>query len=524
MDNLEKCSYFVCLSFYLLVAVLFGCLYQVSPSMLDDFWFKDGAKDLVNLNDKLLWLVNIIQERRLSDSWRFANLLGPFFLVLFPRFVFSLLTAGIVFVTLFISRKIITPISFSIRSWLLLAAYVFYLPWYDGILCIMFALNYVWATALTVTVIFLFFRAELCEVRRRKIMIAGVFGICFLTGWIHEGFSLPLICGCIASMVYTILCGERIGHVRIIMILMLMAGFGMVLSSPSFWHREGVAENKLLLMPFNELLMQLGPSLFAVIIYLVTLCLAILRRVPLYGKWQLYRVVRFEDVFFLGSIASALFVELMYFGGARLGWATELFAILATLRLWGEWNFRLRLPWRMLWILIIIVFIIFNLLSAIRLQLKLKREFYEIVALYEDSRDGTVYYDPIKPSIDWTLLKSSVLQFHQRIPCKMFSRYYNPDKSLNLLPRSISDFSVEIAKRSAYSDGVWIYNSHIIVRPTLLSDSQSIVTVVLKDKSLVDSRFRRNSFRGNDGNDYILIVPHVQVLNSEVEIKDAFFR
>lgn len=506
---------------FALVALLFGCLYQVSTPMIDDYWFSEGSRGLHGLAEKLAWLGDIWQSRRLTDTWRLANVIGPVFLVILPRLVFSVCTALMIFAALRCGGLIIVPRRGSMRPWLWATAFVFYLPWYDGMMCVMFAVNYVWTTALVLAVVWWL----LCpgNAAGSRLSLPAV-AVAFMAGWFHEGLSFPVLCGGFAMLSWEWLQTRRASRSRIVLLLAVLAGFSMVLTAASFWSREGGTESLLHVMPLREAILQTGPSLAAACVYLATLSAAVARRRRA-GARRLFALLTEADVFFVGAVSSALFLELRYFGGARLGWAPELFAILGSLRLWGEWSFRLRMVWRAVWKLLLALLIAVHFGCAMRLQMRLRAEARDIAALYQASPTGTIYYDTIKPRADVTLLKSSVTQFHQRVPTAMFAHYYDPDKTLVILPSEMAGFKVEDARESSRTPGIYIYNSCIVANPSAIPADARTIELETTDRTVLSSRYRGDTFTADDGCEYVLITPHFKVISllSSFTVSDAWF-
>ena len=492
------------LLFFVAVGVLVGVLYQVGTPMLDDYWFSMSSEGLDGFRARISWLAEMTSERRMTDNWRLANVFGPLFLVVFPRWVFSVLTGLIVFLILRFGCVICRVGAGSLRGWLWAAIFILVFPWYDSMVCVMFALNYVWSTAATLLAIWLFFR----QPKSGATAWIGLAGVGFVAGWMHEGFSLPLICAMASVLVYDRLSGGRTDRRRIALLAGTVVGLCFIMSSPSIWNRGVESHSKILEMPWHEIVIQTGPSLALFAIYALTLMLALRRR----------RRIEEKDVFFGVATLCALAIELKFFGGARVGWPTELYAAIGSLCLWGEWPARKGKSVYVAEALIVIAVLV-NLLAAIMLQRRLTAEAREITELYDASEDGTVYYDAITPSPDLTLHKTTVMQFHQRVPLASFRIYHNSSKELTLLPSALRDFRGEMNNHG----GISIYKGYIIALPEAVPDYPGLVDIRTGDGRVVQSRYRAAGFRGSDGEEYVYIVPHVFLMNPGIEIAGAWF-
>lgn len=124
------------------LVALWGLLYAVSPCNFDDFWFTPENWDGMGPWQKIAACFDLSFERCThTDSGRFVNFTCAPFLAP-PRWIFGIFMALCLWLTTRFMDWMAGCGYRSLRLWLILAAFVFILPWYDYMLSTIFALNY----------------------------------------------------------------------------------------------------------------------------------------------------------------------------------------------------------------------------------------------------------------------------------------------------------------------------------------------------------------------------------------------
>lgn len=175
-------------TFLALVAIVMGCLtallYNVTPLFNDDLHYSVYTLERYEEFIEMMFSV---------DSPRLLNLMFPVFLHVIPKWVIDVAAGALWGTTIWMSAKCtgyqangLTRIAIAVF------ALTFFLPWDNGMTCIIYSLNYVWPLPLVLGVIIAFFKVDGSKTRLRLAGLA-VLGVC--TGLTQEGGSLPIVCG-----------------------------------------------------------------------------------------------------------------------------------------------------------------------------------------------------------------------------------------------------------------------------------------------------------------------------------------
>lgn len=339
----------------------------------------------------------------------------------------------------------------------------------------------------------------------------------FLAGWMHEGFGAPFT----AAIGLCLICNLRtIKWKEYSSFLIAAAGTGVTFLSPTFWSRSVSGANKITQFPFTEAVLQLGPALLLFLVFLISIVILLNKN----KHHNTYLNVRKRNLIILTSgfcIASAV-VFLKYYCGPRTGAPLLLLSAIgcaATFTTLYKNKHNHVLQW--LFCIIVSFGVLTNLIFAIIKQHQLKREYDDIVNLFEASENGTFFYDLSYPVADATLFKTSVRQFHEKVPIRFWEIYYGPEKKMVILPSAMKGFSPSKSRKSRYTPEALIYNGWIVLPDDFDIDSHKQIKILLEDGTVKATRFRHDDFTGQDGNKYTLISPHKKILNPDIIIKDV---
>lgn len=492
------------------IAILFGILCVLTPPGADDLLFLDGTVPTGNFSEMWNKLISACYLRWNTETGRLGVFMSLGFLYLLPKWVFGVLLAFAIYVLVHYICKIANLFPGSVLSWLTLAAIVFFAPWYDFMFLISYSMNYVIGGAVTVAAVFFFLNIEKYSGWR----LAGIFVLMFASGWIHEGYSAPFG---IAATVWMLRL-RRFSWRTIISWIFLGAGAFIIALSPTLWHRAG-GEMLILQFPIKEAILQLGPSLLFGLLFMIISCIAFHHKRIRKGTQQ-----NAEWMFLMIYLVISLIILTVFYCGPRTGFPTIIFSIVGIayiLRLFID------TPQQMaptLFVGVIIgLMIIAHLAYACLAEYQVRKEYYEIVERYKASDNGTFYYDQTYPHLDWSLYKTSVRDFHSREPMFMWENYYDPAKHLVILPTLMKGFSEEKAKISIYSTNIMIYNGQIVVKSEKNIPDVPKITIHTKGGKKIQSRYRIDDFRDENGITYNLIVPHAKILDQSLEISDVEF-
>lgn len=495
-EKSENCfkAVVACISFLLFLLLCFV------PLGADDLWFLVDAKGVAPGWERFLIACDNMSSRIITDPARLSNLLTTIFLGLLPKAVFNLLSGVALYVLINQSCVLARVKRGSAFSYYLLAVIMFAFPWYDYMLFVAFMLNYIWAGAMIVTA------ANILVGNVRLKSVAAECLLCFLAGWMHEGFAIPL---CFAVTIY-MLVAKRFGDKRSLkQWLSLGVGSIVIFLFPSVWRRASEAESVLTKFPLKEGIMQLGPALLIFIIFAVISLIYIMKRAR----------DRKMLTFFAAYAIAALAVFIKFYCGPRTGTPLILMSGIGAV-----YALQTLLPHgrRLTAVLATVIScgIAINMVAACCLQSQLKKENDDIVRLYEESPSGTITYDITYPRPDATLFKTTVRAFHDKMPRHQFSMFYgSADRELVILPSSMAGFSEQRAAKSKYSDAL-IYNGNIIL-PADRNVENNSITVITAAGDEIESRYRCDQFTDDAGKRHNIIVPHCKTLDSSLTIVDA---
>ncbi len=181
-------------------ASLFGMIYIVMPYVGDDYWY------MLNLKDYFDGPRDYFPYRELRQTWvwhfqldniRASNVVFTFFLLI-PKWIPSLLSGVMLFVSLVLSARLAGAEGYK-GAGVIVILYTFALPWYDSIFLLCFAFNYVWSTALMLTLIYYYFFFNGKVPRRLSVVIMPLLGGAL--GIWHEGFALPVLTAVTVTMI-----------------------------------------------------------------------------------------------------------------------------------------------------------------------------------------------------------------------------------------------------------------------------------------------------------------------------------
>lgn len=181
-----------------------------------DWYFSQGITDITdggNIAKAGIPLDGIEQTwivRGQDDNIRLGNLLDVLILLL-PKWVGGLIAALCWLFSMLLSFKIAnidigksSMVSFAIAAWGI------FLPWMSHIGCQIFQFNYIVPTFLSLSIVYLTTKmatdtGSILKINTNSKSLLKYFSLFLLgilTGWWHEGFSLPLICGLVALILF----------------------------------------------------------------------------------------------------------------------------------------------------------------------------------------------------------------------------------------------------------------------------------------------------------------------------------
>ena len=506
--SIRQIRFFNCTVY--LTGLLIAILIALTPPGVDDLLFLLPAKGLEP--SPSLWSMMTGEFPRIwaTQSGRLGNFLAMPMLYLVPKWIFGFITGGLITLLIFLSCRLAGAIKGSIVSWLLYATIILAYPWYDYLTMVTYGVNYIWAAAACAGAI-------ACFLKIKSIYGIRLIAVCllmFVAGWMHEGFGAPMTAGLTLSL---ILHHKEIDRRQVFAWICSCLGTGMILLSPMFWRRRVLETTLLMKYTHRELLMQLGPM----ILFIIAMTFIIL--------WVAFRsksgksiLTSSRSLIFTGAAFAATAVCIKYFTGARTGAPAILFSSLACGYLLTEATYRVIIPKGIKWTIGLLTggFSIIHLVYADISQISQTHEYEEVTRLYEQSPDGTFHYDLTYPKADLTLFKTSVRLFHERVSKEFMRMYFNPEHKMAILPTELEGFTPAKAEKSQMTPGAMIYKGWAILPDGTETESFHRIHVLTETGEYLPSRFRTDRFESPGYGYFILITPHIKVLDPELKIRD----
>ncbi|MCM1518277.1 MAG: hypothetical protein NC117_06535 [Pseudoflavonifractor sp.] len=353
-------------------SILIGLQYMMFPYLQDDLVFMSKVTPLSCNKIKTAF-----ESAFLYDNIRLGNDLFTIGLHLLPKIVSDIIS------TVFTFMLLIIPIHTcgitrdnSVLGYLMIGALIFLLPWGDHMATsVIFRLNYIWP----VTFIFLWIIQFL---KSHKIIKGWLILLSVLVGMMHEGASLPLICGC---AFYLILNRKKASKGQYVMIISLCIGIAILLLAPCTAYRSTITAQATLLRPVDfylHMLLLYGNGIIA--------CTAVLIVGISTRRLNLDECLRSKySIFFIASI-SGYMVGIFAPTGSRVMWYPQLFALTATFGYSAMIFPRIKTRYNVVKIIMAVAIIV--QLSIVDIySYNISKEYNRIMNLYASSSNGTIW-------------------------------------------------------------------------------------------------------------------------------------
>ncbi len=357
----------------LAAAVVWGYVWWVFPSLNDDITFS-----YYHTHPNHGYIADVLAELRWrysTDNIRLGNMIYMFTVPLGRGFGSSVAAISVLltFISMWRAAHVLRkPVAMAFG----LAAYILALPWYESMSVLDFAFNYVVGACMFTTYYCLFFSQN-----RSGFSKAGAIMVALLTGCWHEGFSVPLFCGC---GVWLIVNMRRASSRQWLLWALLIPGIVLLMTTPGMVSRvQGTPTLSALITPFYY------RKFFLSIAYFILLgCIALL---PHYRR-------RLDSRHLLMIIVclTVMVIRTVQIDIVRPVWAGETMAIVGIMTLWSDIQPRETgsRPYVSSAATILICGIVMYHLIALSVQTSESvREYDEIDKAYLSSTDGLVFYN-----------------------------------------------------------------------------------------------------------------------------------
>lgn len=501
----DKNIYIVC---GFLLSFLAGVMYYVTTTCCEDLWYQSNSVGIPGTWDYFLSTLHNCVDHWNWDTGRLCNTVSAPFLSLFPRVVYAIITAGLIFFVYFIGIKLTQLNWVSLKSafWMFIVAYV--IPWHDFMFTIVYSINYIWGTALGLALFYLY----VYGVKSRSIIFyILLFIFSTIVGWWHEGLSFPLLCGLI---VYQLFVNKKLSNQHVVILVGLFFGLVIIASMPAFWMMTEDRTSNLIKSVWWESMVNIVAYNFVFYLYAIMLiCVSINKQIrkKIFNNRK-SRALHFCLLTF-GIISTIVYFK--YYNGPRTGLFSQIFCGLGVIMIFRELNYRIRRWIKYCIFLSVFSFAFISLLYSIEIQVKLSKEIDDVkrLASVEEQRSGRkiAYYDPTPISFGIDLLKPSY---------QILNTQYGL-QGIKLFPVALKDFNLDSDKVKVCSDPrLRLYNNKIIYIGSVPEERVDII-ISDKDGNEIYSRTRFREMPLADGQIVSYVIPHSQAMGSKMVIEDA---
>lgn len=310
-------------------------------------------------------------------------------------------------------------------------ASILLLPWDDKMASDDFALNYVWASVLSLSFLIVFNRTI-----HKSYTIPYIFilMLAFITGWWHEGFAIPVLSASVVIL-YQNRCTPK-SH-RLAYVILAVFIIGMLLSlSPGQISRIWSANNSEPLPEIQQRLRNIIHNNLLIFPYAIIFILSYFHN----GRKRSHNLIQDQLPWIAATIIS-LIISGFFGGWGRLNWMSILFLLTAILRIsYTTWSWFQR-PHRVL-TLISASFIILFFLGVIYWQREVRINTMQIFATLRTrhNMDGSIaYVDAItEEQIPWYASKFVRTIFYAPYDMGILSHYVGfNDTCVIILPNDL---------------------------------------------------------------------------------------
>lgn len=496
----------------LAVVILYGIIFALTPWAIDDFNYAFGTVDSTSAADITAGVWDNVVQRWHYDTGRLANIISPIFLGILSHWAFAILSALMLWISVRCALALADIPRGGTAAYILVFILNFTLPWLDFAFTVIFALNYLWTTALTLAFLYYLYKKP----PRGGLHLAAACLLALVAAWMHEGFSAPVIAGITLAI---IIAKEKPDKARTAMIVAYLAGFALILISPAIYNRLQGADSLMGKYTLIELVPHAVAFNIVPLAFLATFvaCLASKRKRRIIFATPYRKTI---IIFCLGATLAAMAIFFLKYLGPRLGWAGTVFATIALMAILQPLIHLKNIITKTI-STIAAAAVVANLVGTIFIQRKYYLENEIITRLYQESEDGQIYYDNLPMRLDISCYKTSSRAFNEQYPTQAFATYHSNgyDKPLILLPEALAHYNPDEAVVCRADTTLKLYR-HMLITDTRPDDTK---TITLRHRGgVMDSRFRYRPFTDNEGTQHYLILPHatqiypINILDAEL--------
>lgn len=357
----------------------------------NDFWNAEGPL-INNLSDAI---VSSINHYKVVNG-RLSNIIVTLS-QLFPTIIIDILHGVAVGVMIYFIILNIADIKTLKSTWItaLISLIIWkYLPWHDGMVSSCFLFNYPWACALALIYSYIFiFRPSWIFDKEKKFVI---FILCVVTGWYHEGFSIPLLCGCIS----VVLIHPENRKNRLVLLGLLFIGTLLCTMAPS---TLGRIDRENLIVELYDYLINFGVLLSKFYPLYIAIGVILFVAIKKDKVWTI-NVVRKNVYWIVVTLCSLFMAVVLHRTGGRILWLASVSMLICSFSILYDSFDKVRAPRNIISGIITCVVILF-LVELIYWQNKVSQGQCSVIEKIEATRESVIYEDLIHDEdVPWWVL------------------------------------------------------------------------------------------------------------------------
>lgn len=325
---------------------------------------------------------------RAIEAGRISNLGTPFMVLFFPRWLSACFIGGIIASIIWLTAKLAVD-KHHITTTLIATIWlgiILLLPWRDALMVKAYSLNYLVALASILIVTKIFISPEWLN-RRGAVSIITIAIFSFLAGAIHEGFTLPTLCG---MGLYATAHRFRLSWRQWMLFFALIGGVALILTGD--YHQTRISEE-----------IHSIPGIADMVRSLILLCsglILVIGSVLLIafsdkGRILLRTLIKSPWLLFVGIAIAGYCMSLMVKPSPRVGTCSQAFALIALVMMWSKYLPSIKPIWRKSATIAIAAICLTHIITVIVWQKKFYNEAETIYSKMIVSESGTVYHDII---------------------------------------------------------------------------------------------------------------------------------
>jgi len=434
----------------IIVAIAIGIGFMFFPAISDDIGYMTPFRNFLEGKEQNLWdtIWDNISNRYNHDNARLSNVI-MILTAWWPRWIPSLISTFAVWSILWLGGLIgqITNHNASFALWCFL--FTVFFPWIDQLYLIVFQINYLWTTALSLWLIYIWLKPQ-------KNFLSII--LCFLIGFMHNAFASGLLCSLIGLMIFY----RRFRSIRyVIDTLAFLPGIIYITTAPS---------GKYAWLYFADRQYIIYVFLIPIILFLVALTITQIRRRSFYTDERLFLLSA-------SSITFAVFMVLFPMGPrtGSLGIVTACIGLCSLTR------------YSMKNVIITTATFALAITHIVYVDIESYKSMTmtaEAISSYNAAPDDTHFVDmTLRENAPWICFQKPYFGwFSHNSTTRMFDKLYGiKNKPFKIAPKELKDINFQKLISIPGDAGIYEYERLLIGSP--ISDRPSVVKLKISTSS-----------------------------------------